>query len=216
VVPDDFTLSDANVRDVQAKLPNRNGMTTDHAMWPGGESAARQPDVRAVACMSGCGPEPRIASSLPDFARNQHGNLAEQNRRVGPQRGADTTRPPAATLAETAARARAPMLASAAGSAAGASAAAGSASAPGSSAAWALAQQNACTACHGLEGKLVGPSFVDIARRHGTRADAVDYLAGRIRAGGSGAWGSVPMPPQALGEADARTIAQWLAAGARQ
>lgn len=37
VVPDDFTLSDKNIADVQKRMPNRNGMTTQHAMWPGKE-----------------------------------------------------------------------------------------------------------------------------------------------------------------------------------
>ncbi|MCZ8339416.1 MAG: c-type cytochrome, partial [Burkholderiaceae bacterium] len=97
-----------------------------------------------------------------------------------------------------------------------AAAAAPPAAAPGSGSALALAQKHACMACHGLDSKLVGPSFRDIAKKHGGRGDAVDYLAGRIKAGGSGVWGPIPMPPQALGNDDARSIAQWLAAGARK
>jgi hypothetical protein len=70
-------------------------------MWPGkpgplGIGKARKPDVKAVACMKNCVTEPAVASMLPDFARNAHGNLAEQNRMVGAQLGADTTRRPAA------------------------------------------------------------------------------------------------------------------------
>jgi S-disulfanyl-L-cysteine oxidoreductase SoxD len=76
----------------------------------------------------------------------------------------------------------------------------------------ALAQKNNCTACHAPDRKLVGPSWSDIAGKHPGKAD---YLAGKIRAGGSGAWGAIPMPPQALSEADARTLASWLAAGAK-
>ena len=45
---------------------------------------------------------------------------------------------------------------------------------------------------------------------------AVDYLAGKIRSGGSGVWGPVPMPAQTLPEADARTLAQWLKDGAKK
>ena len=52
--------------------------------------------------------------------------------------------------------------------------------------------------------------------RHAARGDAVDFLAGKIQAGGAGAWGPIPMPPQSLGDADARSIAQWLAAGAKR
>jgi cytochrome c551/c552 len=206
IVPDDFTLSDANIRDVQKLLPNRNGKTTDHALWPGAGFAKRKPDVVATACMSHCATEPKVASLLPDFARNQHGNLAEQNRIVGAQRGADTTKPAPATLAESAARAGSVTVAAAAPAAAGA----------GGSSAFALAQKHACTACHGLDAKLVGPSFQDIAKKQGGRGDAVEYLSGKIKAGGSGVWGAIPMPPQSLGDDDARAIAQWLAAGARK
>jgi hypothetical protein len=42
VVPDNFVLSDQNIAEVQKRMPNRNGMTTEHAMWPGNELAARQ------------------------------------------------------------------------------------------------------------------------------------------------------------------------------
>jgi S-disulfanyl-L-cysteine oxidoreductase SoxD len=90
VVPDDFILSDKNIAEVQQRLPNRNGMSTEHALWPG--AGARAPDVRAHACMNDCAPQAQVASFLPDFARDAHGNLAEQNRLVGAQKGADTRR----------------------------------------------------------------------------------------------------------------------------
>ena len=94
VVPDDYTLSDKNIAEVQARMPNRNGMTTRHAMWPGNEfNGTRQPDVRNTACMQNCATGPSVTSILPGFARNAHGNLAEQNRVVGAQLGADTSRP---------------------------------------------------------------------------------------------------------------------------
>ena len=95
ILPADFTLSDSNIKDVQARLPNRNGMTTAHAMWPGNElGGTAKPDVQGSACMKDCGPAVVIKSFLPDYARNAHGNLAEQSRRLGPSRGADTSRPP--------------------------------------------------------------------------------------------------------------------------
>ena len=91
VVPDAFTLSDENIADVQKLLPNRNGTTTEHGLWPGqGMGNGGKPDVKAVACMTNCAAEPTVVSVLPDFARNNHGNLAEQQRGVGPQRGVDT------------------------------------------------------------------------------------------------------------------------------
>jgi cytochrome c551/c552 len=190
VLPDDYVLSDRNIAEVQKLLPNRHGTTTDHALWPGAGFGNARPDVRAVACMTNCRGEPALASFLPDFARDAHGNLAEQNRRVGAQRGADTRRAPAA--AEPTARSAAPQPAAAVVD---------------------LTRKYSCSACHGMEDKLVGPGFREIARRYAGHADAAAYLAGKIKAGGSGAWGGVPMPPQALGEADARAIAQWLAEG---
>ncbi len=96
VVPDDFILSDKNIAEVQQRLPNRNGMTTDHALWPG--ARPRQPDVRAIVCMKDCAQDAKLASFLPDFARDAHGNLAEQNRAVGAQKGADTRRVAAAAV----------------------------------------------------------------------------------------------------------------------
>lgn len=91
VIPEDFTLSDKNIAEVQQKLPNRNGMTTQHALWPGNEfSKTAKPDVQVVACMSNCGPAPKVRSTLPEHASNNHGNLAQQNRLVGAQRGIET------------------------------------------------------------------------------------------------------------------------------
>ena len=198
VVPDDFTLSDTNIADVQKRLPNRNGMTTAHAMWPGPEfGGTKAPDVRGTACMSNCAVEPKVASLLPDHARNAHGNLAEQNRLVGAQRGANTTVPPGSAAARAAPQ---PVVARA------------TAASPEAAAAKALAQKNSCTACHAADQKLVGPSWADISKKH---AGNVDYLSGKIRAGGVGVWGNIPMPPQSLSEADARLLATWLAQGAR-
>jgi cytochrome c len=195
VVPDNFTLSDQNIAQVQQKLPNRLGKTTNHGMWPGRSMGnGGRPDVRAVACMSNCATEPAVASFLPDHARNAHGNLAEQNRMVGAQHGADTTRPPGvAPSAPPAAPAARP-------------AAAGPAE---------LFRKHSCNACHGVENKVVGPSLRDIAKKYGARADAAAYLTGRIVSGGSGVWGTIPMPAQALPAADAQALARWITEGAK-
>ena len=71
-------------------------------------------------------------------------------------------------------------------------------------------QKNACIACHGMDNKIVGPSFRDIANKYKDRPDAVNYLSGRIKAGGQGVWGNIPMPPQALSETESARLAQWL------
>jgi cytochrome c len=204
IVPADFVLSDRNIAEVQKRMPNRNGMTTDHAMWPGKEfRGAARPDVRATACMANCPVDAKVASMLPDFARNAHGNLAEQNRLVGPQRGADTTRPPG--MAAAAARAAPPTPPQPKPQAVAAAGGAGAGKMPVE-----LLQKNTCTACHAPDRKLVGPSWNDVAKKH---AGKVEYLAGKIRAGGSGVWGNIPMPPQSISVEEAGRIAGWLAAG---
>ncbi len=204
ILPDDFVLSDATMAQAQQRLPNRKGTTTDHGLWPGkGMGNGGKPDVKVVACMKDCATAAQVASFLPDFARNNNGNLAEQQRLVGPQRGADTTRAPAAN----------PAAAAAAALAAAAVAPRASVNNP-AAAALAVAQKNNCTACHGLERKIVGPAFRDIAARHGARADAEAYLTAKIKSGGQGLWGAIPMPAQTLSDGDARLLAGWLAAGA--
>ena len=79
-----------------------------------------------------------------------------------------------------------------------------------------LAQKNACLACHAPDKKLVGPAFQEIGKKYGGQKDAEATLAHSIKAGGAGKWGPVPMPAQAaLSEADARTLAAWVLAGAK-
>lgn len=194
VLPDDFVLSDANIAEVQKRIPNRNGMTLQHGMWPGKEIGNGKPDVQGSSCMANCGTEPNLASFLPDFARNAHGNLAEQNRMVGAQHGADTTLPSG----------RAPAAAPAAPAPAAAPSA------------MSLLQKNGCTACHSVDSKLVGPAFREVASKYGNRDDVLSYLSGKIRHGGSGVWGPIPMPAQTLPDDDIKAIAQWLAAGAKK
>ena len=188
VVDDKFVLSNANMRQVQERLPNRKGMTTAHALWPGPElGGTAKPDVKAALCMKDCVKEAKVTSQLPDYARDAHGNLAEQNRLVGAQHGVSTR---AATVAAGAPAAPAPAPA-----------------------ATALVQKNNCFACHAPDSRLVGPSWQEIAKRHAGKAD---YLAGKIQSGGSGTWGQIPMPPQQIAETEARAIANWLAAGAQR
>lgn len=200
VVGDDFVLSDATIAQVQQRLPNRAGTTMAHALWPGAQPRQVAPDVKASACMRDCVAEPKLASLLPDYARNAHGNLAEQNRVVGAQHGADTSRPAAAGAgAAPAAASPKPAAADAA-----------------TISAWALAGKHGCTACHGIEGKLIGPGFREVGRKLGARSDAVAYLQDKIRSGGAGAWGNVAMPAQSLPPDDAQTLANWIALGARR
>jgi cytochrome c551/c552 len=201
IVPDDLVLSNRNMAEVQKLLPNRNGTTTDHGLWPGKLMGnAGKPDVKAIACMKNCTVDVKVVSFLPDFARNAHGNLAEQNRAVGAQHGADTTRPPASVLGAAGTIAQMPATT------------VPESKAP--NAAIELTKKNNCTACHALENRIVGPAFKEVASKYADQKDAATYLAGKIRSGGIGLWGNIPMPEQSLSQADALSIASWLAAGA--
>jgi cytochrome c len=184
VVPDDFTLSNENIAEVQKKIPNRDGKTTQHGFWlPSGK-----PDVKAVACMSNCSQEVKVTSALPEHARESHGNLAEQSRLIGAARGQVTMAPKVA--------------------------AATSAKPSEFAAVKELTAKATCLACHGLDRKVVGPGFNDIAAKYKTNDKAESYLAGKIRSGGQGVWGSVPMPPPAgISDADATLLARWILKG---
>ena len=197
VVPADFTLSDQNIAEVQKRMPNRNGMVFYEPLW----KVNGKGDVKNVACMKDCPVEAGVRSSLPDFARDAHGNILEQNRVIGPVRGADTTKPAPKSLPSGAAAA-APVVVAAAPAGAGD--------------AKALLSANSCTACHGVANKIVGPGFNEIATKHKGRADLEAYLVGKIKNGGSGVYGAIPMPAQPqVKDADAQAIARWIASGAK-
>ena len=88
-----------------------------------------------------------------------------------------------------------------------------------STGAWAnadLAKNNNCMACHAVDKKIVGPAYKDVAKKYAGQPDAEATLAKSIKAGGSGKWGPIPMPPQAqLSDADAKTLAAWVLGGAK-
>lgn len=230
VLPSDFVLSNVNIREVQNRLPNRKGTTTAHALWPGHElGGTAKPDVQGSLCMRNCTTEPRVASFLPDYARNAHGNLAEQSRGFGAIRGADTSRPARGTLTtaisgQKVAETRTNTVQDAPKSVASSNpvvksvpgAAAGLGAAPKFAQINPLLQKYACAACHSVDSKLVGPSFKEIAAKQGRRPDAQAYLAGKIKSGGQGVYGSIPMPAQSLSEAEAGQIASWLVDGAQK
>ena len=73
-----------------------------------------------------------------------------------------------------------------------------------------LAQQKNCLTCHAVDKKLVGPSYKDVAAKYAGQKDAADKLAAKIQKGGSGVWGSIPMPPNNVTEAEAKKLAAWV------
>ena len=75
----------------------------------------------------------------------------------------------------------------------------------------ALASKYACVACHAAERKVVGPSWKEIATKYADGSKPAPALAASLKAGGSGKWGTIPMPPQpTLSDADAKTLAEWI------
>ena len=75
----------------------------------------------------------------------------------------------------------------------------------------ALLKKNNCIACHAADKKLVGPSYKAVADKYRGQSDAADKLAKKIRAGGAGVWGAIPMPPHPqVSEADAKKMATYI------
>jgi S-disulfanyl-L-cysteine oxidoreductase SoxD len=181
VLPADYVLSDRNIAQVQAILPNRNGTTSNHGLW----KVTAKPDVQGSACMKDCKPY-EIRSQLPDYARNAHGNLADQNRFIGAVRGAVSTAnavPTTSKGAET------------------------ETSGEGEK----LAKASNCFACHAQASKLLGPSFKEVAAKYKGDAGAAALLAQRIKNGAQGVWGAIPMPANPQLQDDAlKQIVQWV------
>jgi cytochrome c len=73
--------------------------------------------------------------------------------------------------------------------------------------------QYTCTACHAVDHKVVGPAFKDVAAKYRGQGDAEDKLAEKVRNGGSGVWGDVPMTPNPqVPEQDLHTLVKWVLA----
>ena len=74
-----------------------------------------------------------------------------------------------------------------------------------------LAQSKNCLACHQTATKLVGPSYKDVAAKYKGDAGAEARLIKKVREGGTGVWGQIPMPPNPqVSEAEAKTLVTWI------
>jgi cytochrome c len=173
-------LSDRNIAEVQQRLPNRNGMTRNHGLW----DVKAKPDVANVACMKDCPVSGVLGSELPEHAQESHGNLADQQRTVGPTRGGNNGKVAAVTSTPAVRTAD-------------------------------LARQKACMSCHGMDKRIVGPAFKEVAAKYRGQAGAEGQLVEKLKRGGVGAWGSIPMPANPdLAEQDARELVRWVLSGA--
>lgn len=74
-----------------------------------------------------------------------------------------------------------------------------------------LATKSACTACHAVDKKLVGPAYKDVAAKYKGNPKAEAMLIEKVKKGGVGTWGQIPMPPNAsVKDDDIKTLVKWV------
>lgn len=74
-----------------------------------------------------------------------------------------------------------------------------------------LAKKHACFACHTVDKKMVGPSYKDVAAKYRNDKTAPAKLAGKVKNGSQGVWGTVPMPPNTtVPDADVNALVKWI------
>jgi cytochrome c len=76
----------------------------------------------------------------------------------------------------------------------------------------ALAQKGGCMACHGIDKKILGPAFKDVAAKYKGQKDAEEMLVKKVKAGGSGVWGPMPMPANTgkLSDDEFKSVVSWI------
>jgi len=74
-----------------------------------------------------------------------------------------------------------------------------------------LAKKSGCFACHTVDKKLVGPAYKDVAAKYRGQKDAQAKLFKKVKEGGTGVWGTVPMPPNShVPDADIKALVKWV------
>ena len=74
-----------------------------------------------------------------------------------------------------------------------------------------LAKKHNCLACHTVDKKVVGPSYKEVAAKYRSDKTAATKLFEKVKKGGVGAWGQVPMPPNAtVPDADIKALVKWI------
>jgi cytochrome c len=75
----------------------------------------------------------------------------------------------------------------------------------------ALATKDGCTACHSVDAKIVGPAYKDVAKKYRGDKGAQAKLEAKVKAGGAGVWGEIPMPPNTqVSDADVKKLVEWV------
>lgn len=74
-----------------------------------------------------------------------------------------------------------------------------------------LARKNGCLACHALDKKLVGPAWSEVGRKYASDPTAEAKLITKVKKGGAGVWGTLPMPPNVtVTDADIKTLVKYV------
>jgi len=75
-----------------------------------------------------------------------------------------------------------------------------------------LATRYTCMTCHKADSKVVGPAYRDVAARYRNDPNAAQKLVAQMENGGTGKWGSVPMPPfkGKVPPEDMKQLTQWI------
>jgi len=74
-----------------------------------------------------------------------------------------------------------------------------------------LAKKHNCLACHTVDKKLVGPSYKEVAAKYRGDPSAAAKLADKVKKGGQGVWGQIPMPPNPqVPDADVKALVSWI------
>ncbi len=75
----------------------------------------------------------------------------------------------------------------------------------------AMARKYNCLACHSVDHKIVGPAYRDVAKKYAHQKGAEAKLIKKVKNGGSGVWGSIPMPPNSsVPDADIKKLVEWV------
>jgi cytochrome c len=75
----------------------------------------------------------------------------------------------------------------------------------------AMMKKSGCAACHAVDKKVIGPSYQDVAAKYQGDKDALAKLSDKVKKGGVGVWGQVPMPPNAqIPDADIKDLVSWI------
>jgi len=75
----------------------------------------------------------------------------------------------------------------------------------------AMMQKSGCAACHAIDKKVIGPGYQDVAAKYKGDQDAVAKLSEKVKKGGVGVWGQVPMPPNVqVPDADIKELVSWI------